>query len=49
MSYTTAAAIAVSGAGYLAGAAPLRAAATASLPLLLVWMIAAGRSAGRDA
>lgn len=49
LSYTTAAAIAVSGVGYLAGAAPLRAAAMLSLPLLLVWMIAAGRSTGRDA
>jgi hypothetical protein len=49
LGYSTAAAIAASGVGYLAGAEPLRAAAMLSLPLLLVWLVAAGRSAGRDA
>lgn len=48
LSIAMAAAIAVSGVGYLAGVAPLRAAAAVSLPLLLVWVAGAGVRAARS-
>jgi hypothetical protein len=44
--YATAAAITISGLGYLGDIAPLSMAALFSLPLLLVWMVLAGRQAG---